>query len=111
MAWYHALRTAFDALARRGREERQMDDEMQFHLDMEARRLMREKGMPEDAARNEAKRAFGGVERHKESVRDERGTSWIEEVVRDAQFGLRTLTVPPDGRSRTAALVQVFRRS
>ena len=95
MAWYHALRTAFDALTRRGREERRMDDEMRFHLEMETRRLMSEKGLSEDDARLAAKRAFGGVERHKEAVRDERGTSWIEDLVQDARFGLRTLRRRP----------------
>ena len=95
MAWYHAIRTAFEALTRRGREERRMNDEMQFHLDMEARRLMSEKNLSEDDARWAAKRAFGGVERHKDAVRDERGTSWIEDLVQDARFGLRTLARRP----------------
>src|SRR3954453_6296198 len=95
MAWYHAIRTAFDALTRRAREERRMNDEMQFHLDMEARRLMSEHGMSEDEARQAAKRAFGGVERPKDAVRDERGTSWLEELAQDARFGLRTLSRRP----------------
>jgi predicted permease len=95
MAWYHALLTAFDALVRRRREERQMDDEMQFHLEMEARRLMTDKGLSEKEARYAAQRAFGGVERHKDAVRDERGTSWIEDVAQDARFGIRTLRRRP----------------
>ena len=95
MAWYHAVRTAFDALAHRAREERQMDAEMQFHLDMEASRLMKEEGLTETEARDAARRAFGGVERHKDSVRDERGTSWIEDAVQDARFGVRTLRRRP----------------
>jgi predicted permease len=95
MAWYHAVRTAFDALVRRGREERQMDDEMRFHLEMETKRLMKEHGLPEDEARYAATRAFGGVERHKDSVRDERGTSWVEDLAQDARFGLRTLRRRP----------------
>ena len=90
MAWYHAITTAFNALARRGREERQMDEEIRFHLEMEARRLVKENGLSEEEARYAAQRAFGGVERHKDSVRDERGTSFIEDVAQDARFGLRT---------------------
>ena len=80
------LRTALDALVRRRREERQMDDEMRFHLEMETRWLMTEKQMSEDEARLAGKRAFGGVERYKEDVRDERGTSWIEDLRQDARF-------------------------
>ena len=59
MAWYHAVRTAFDALVRRRREERQMDDEMRFHLEMETRWLMTEKQMSEDEARLAASFASG----------------------------------------------------
>src|SRR4029079_13762923 len=69
--------------------------EMRFHLDMEARRLMSEKGLSEDDARQAAKRAFGGVERHKDSVRDELGTSLIEDLAQDIKFGIRTLRRRP----------------
>ena len=95
MAWYHAIRTAFGALTQRAREERRMNDEMQFHLDMEARRLMSEKGLSEDDARYAAKRAFGGVEQYKDAVRDERGTSWLEDLAQDARFAVRTLRRRP----------------
>jgi hypothetical protein len=103
VAWYHAVRTAVLALARRPREERQMADEMRFHLEMETRWLMSEKGLPEDEARWAAKRAFGAVEAHKDAVRDERGTSWIEDAAQDARFGLRTLRRRP-GFTTVAAL-------
>ena len=95
MAWYHGVRTAFDGIVRRRREEWQMDDEMRFHIEMEARRLVREKGISEEQARLEAERSFGGVERYKDAVRDERGTSWFEDVVQDARFGFRTLRRRP----------------
>ncbi len=95
MAWYHALTTAFDALVRRRREERRMDDEMRFHLEMEARRLVREEKMSDDEAALAAKRAFGGVERYKDAVRDERGTSWLEDLAQDARFAIRTLRRRP----------------
>ena len=95
MAWYHALHTAFNALAQRSREERQMADEMRFHLEMETRWLMTEKGLPEHEAKRAAQRAFGGVEVHKDAVRDERGTSWLEDLAQDARFGFRTLRRRP----------------
>ncbi|MDF2774389.1 MAG: permease [Geminicoccaceae bacterium] len=95
MAWYHALTTAFAALVRRGREERRMDDEIRFHLEMEARRLVREESMSKEEAALAAKRAFGGVERYKDAVRDERGTSWLEDLAQDARFAIRTLRRRP----------------
>ena len=58
-----------------------MADEMRFHLEMETRWLMSEKGLPEDEADMGRQRAFGGVEAHKDAVRDERGTSWLEDLV------------------------------
>ena len=67
-----------------------MDDEMRFHLEMDTRWHMNEKQMSEDAARLAAKRAFGGVERYKEDVRDERGTSWIEDLRQDARCAIRS---------------------
>lgn len=95
MVWYHALTTAFAALVRRGREERRMDDEIRFHLEMEARRLVREESMSKEEAALAAKRAFGGVERYKDAVRDERGTSWLEDLAQDARFAIRTLRRRP----------------
>src|SRR5690349_300110 len=80
-----------------------MDDEIRFHLEMEARRLVKEKGLSEEEARYAAQRAFGGVERHKDSVRDERGTSFMEDVAQDARFALRTLRRRP-GFTAVAAL-------
>jgi predicted permease len=80
-----------------------MDDEMRFHLDMEARHLTREKGLSEEEARWAAKRAFGAVERHKEDTRDEHGTSWLEQLAQDARFGVRTLRRRP-GFTTVAAI-------
>src|SRR5689334_2445700 len=80
-----------------------MVEEIQFHLEMEARRLVKEKGLSEEEARYAAQRAFGGVERHKDSVRDERGTSFVEDLGQDARFAVRTLRRRP-GFTAVAAL-------
>jgi predicted permease len=94
MAWYDAVRTAFDALFRRRRMEREMDDEMRFHLEMEAQRNVRA-GMTPDEATWAARRAFGGVERHKDDVRAERGVRWFDDLGQDMRFALRTLRRRP----------------
>lgn len=90
MAWFHHIGSALPALLRRKEVEREMDDEMRFHLDMEAKQNERA-GMSADAARLSAVRAFGGVERYKEAVRDERGARWFEDLGQDARYAWRTL--------------------
>ena len=45
--------------------EREMDDEMRFHVEMEAADLAA-RGVPADEARRRALVSFGGVQRYKE---------------------------------------------
>ena len=80
MAWYHDVLSRLRSLTRRSAEERELAEELQFHLDMEAKYKSRE-GLSMDEARRQAARDFGGVERYKEEVRDARGTRWLEDVV------------------------------
>jgi predicted permease len=90
MAWYHEIVSSLGALFGRRRQEREMDEEVRFHIEMETRRLV-EAGLPEDEARRRAVRDFGGVERHKDGMRDERGTSWLYDGWNDIRFAARSL--------------------
>ena len=81
-------------LARKGRVERELDEELRFHIEMETRELMG-RGVPEAEARRRALRAFGGVERHKEDARDAMGVRVIEELLKDLRFALRNLRRRP----------------
>ena len=79
----------------RGNElDGQLDHELQFHLDLEAAKYARQ-GLPPDAARTAALRAFGGVERVREECRDARKTSWAETTTRNARYALRLLRRQP----------------
>lgn len=80
------LRHRLRALLFRSRVEREMDDEIGFHLEME--RAQRERRGEADARRG-ARLAFGGVERTREEMRRARGTGLVENLVRDLAFGLR----------------------
>jgi hypothetical protein len=104
MAWYHELGAALGALVGRRRQEAEMDEELRFHVEMEARRL-EAAGVPRDEAWRRARRDFGGVERVKEEVRDERGTRWLEDFGRDLHFALRSLRRRA-GLTTVAALTQ-----
>ena len=90
MAWYHEMFSSLGALVGRHRQEREMDEEVRFHIEMETRRNV-EAGLPEREARHRAMRDFGGVERHKDGMRDERGTSWLYDGWNDVRFAARSL--------------------
>jgi predicted permease len=72
-----------------------MDEEMRFHIDMEAQRLVRERGLSPAEAHRRAAAAFGGVEKHKEAVRDARGLAWLPGSVLDLKLGVRMMARHP----------------
>ncbi|MGH7582785.1 MAG: ADOP family duplicated permease [Gemmatimonadales bacterium] len=74
--------------------ERELDDELRFHLD-EHTALLMARGLDPQTARREALRQFGGIERRKEEVRATRGISWIEHLGRDIRYGFRALRLAP----------------
>jgi hypothetical protein len=65
-----------------------LGDEVRFHLEMEAQALERA-GLSPEAARAEAHRKFGGVDRYTEELRDERGGSIVESIGKDARYAFR----------------------
>jgi predicted permease len=74
--------------------ERQLDAELQFHLDMQIEENVR-KGMSTDDARSHALRSFGGIEQVKETYRDQRGFPVLDGVIQDVRFGWRMLRRSP----------------
>ncbi|HMC56010.1 MAG TPA: ABC transporter permease [Gemmatimonadaceae bacterium] len=94
MAWYHEIASSLAAILRRRRHESEMEEEMRFHLEMEAKRHI-EAGMTEAQARRRAWRDFGGVERHKDDTRDERGASWFFDALGDLRVAVRSLRHRP----------------
>jgi predicted permease len=79
---------------RRAALDREMNEEMRFHLEMEAEKNVRE-GMSPEAARRKAIAVFGGVDRHQERMRDKRGGRWLEDAARDVRYAARTLVRNP----------------
>ena len=68
--------------------ERDMEEEMRFHVDMEADRLSA-RGLPAELARTEALRRFGGVEKAKDEVRDAALARALERLGQDVRYALR----------------------
>lgn len=74
--------------------ERDIVDELRFHVEMEAEAHVR-KGVAPEEARRRASASFGGAEQWREETRDTRATSWLEDGIRDARFGIRGLLRSP----------------
>jgi macrolide transport system ATP-binding/permease protein len=84
----------FAGMLSKNRLERDLEDELAFHLQMETAELMR-RGMPPEEARCSALRRFGGVARTKETYRETRGFPMIEVFWQDVRFALRMLRRNP----------------
>lgn len=81
-------------LFRRRRHAREMDDEMRFHIEMEAAEL-EHAGLSPDEARRRALATFGGVQRYKEEGHESRGGTRLEDLVRDVKYAVRSLSRTP----------------
>ena len=68
--------------------DKDLDDELASHIELEALSLERQ-GMSPGDARREAKRRFGGVDKYAEEVRDVRGSRWFEWFLQDVKYALR----------------------
>src|SRR5687767_6169798 len=76
------------------RSDRELDDEIRFHLEMETEKNRRN-GMSEREARRAARRAFGGVRQVQEDVRELRRTRAVETMARDIAYAWRSLRHAP----------------
>jgi predicted permease len=74
--------------------ERDLRDELQFHLDRQAADFVRD-GMSPEEARAAALREFGGVEQAKEACRDARGLRLVRELRQDLRYAGRMLRRDP----------------
>jgi predicted permease len=85
------------------RLDRELDEEMRFHLERETDERRRHGDSPE-AARRGALRAFGGVDRFTEEARDARGVSLVRDLGADIRYAARGLIRNP-GFTVAAVLV------
>lgn len=82
------------ALVARGEAERDLEDELRFHVDMETDAGVR-RGLDPAEARRQALVKFGGVERYREQSRDARGLVGWESFLRDLRLAFRGLRRSP----------------
>ena len=86
----HRVRT----LVRPRRFERDLDEELSFHLEMQTR-WHQSQGLDRATAHALATREFGGSIRFREAVLDTRGLTWARDVTRDIRFALRSYRRTP----------------
>jgi predicted permease len=81
-------------LLRRSDLERDLDDELAFHVDMAARERER-RGVAPGEARRQALAELGGVESTKEAAREARAYRGLEVLLHDTRYALRGLRRSP----------------
>ncbi len=90
----HDLLYRVRALFRGEALDRELDEELQFHLESEAEKAHRG-GETIEAAKRSARLAFGGFESVKEECREARGTALVESWVSDFRYASRILRNSP----------------
>ncbi|MGH7555829.1 MAG: ABC transporter permease, partial [Longimicrobiales bacterium] len=92
--WLVRTARALRALLRPARSERDLDDELRFHLEMDAQDWIR-RGVDPSAAAAAARRRFGPVALIKEQMREVRVTRALEHLARDVRRALRGVRRSP----------------
>jgi putative ABC transport system permease protein len=78
----------------RRKVERELEEEIRSHLEMQIEDNLRQGLSPEDA-RRAARLKFGGVEQVKEAYWDKSRLGWMENLWQDLRYGVRTLLKTP----------------
>jgi putative ABC transport system permease protein len=82
------------ALVRRRDLDRELDEELQFHLSMRAEQYRHEGGAG-SSAETAARRRFGNLGRVQEQCRDQWTFVWLETMWQDLRYGVRQLRRSP----------------
>src|SRR5262245_56864426 len=88
--WFYRLQLLLRSLFERKRVERELDDELQYHLDRQIERNV-SLGMTERAARDAALRSLGKVDLHKEACRENWAVAAIDRLRNDSKIAARAL--------------------
>ena len=94
MGIFSGFRARLRALIRPRAADRELVDEIRFHIELETEKNRR-LGMSADDARRVAVAHFGGVQRVREEHHDVRRPHWIEDFAGDARFAVRSLRRTP----------------
>jgi predicted permease len=96
-AWNRVL-----SFAHKPERDAEMEAELASHMELAVEENMRQ-GMPEAEARRKALVRFGGVQQARERQREARGLPWLDVLMQDVRYTLRTLR-----RDRSFTVVAVL---
>jgi len=88
--WWHRLRATLVP----DRRDEDLEEELRLHLELVAAEARRRGHNPDEAVRL-ARLEAGGAAQAMEAIRDQRGLIWLEDLARDARYGLRVLRRSP----------------
>jgi predicted permease len=94
MSWWHGMRERVATFFAGDRRERELHDEMAYHLEIEVQRLTSQGLAPADARRRAVSK-FGNPLQVADATRDARGGSWPGELVQDLRWAARSLSRSP----------------
>jgi putative ABC transport system permease protein len=92
--WIYIVRLRLRSILRRSQVERELDEELRFHLEARVLHEIAAGRTPEEA-RRVAQRAMDGIEQRKEECRDMRHTNVIDNLRRDVRYAIRILARGP----------------
>ena len=92
--WLFTIPLRLRSLFRWAQADQELGDELRDHLERKIEEYVA-KGMAPEEARRRAKLDLGGIEQTKEKCRDARGVNFLETLLQDLRFGLRTLRKSP----------------
>jgi predicted permease len=97
------LRLLLRSIFRRRRVEEDLDDELSFHVAMEAAALRERTDATGAQAERQARRQLGGLAQVKDACRDALRMGWLDSLARDVTYALRSFR-----RSPTFTLVAIL---
>lgn len=94
MSFHSRLTFLWRNLFRKEQRDRDLNAELRTYIDLLAEEKC-SRGMSPEAARREAMLEAGGIEPLAEAVRDVRTGAWLESVLQDVRYGMRSLGRSP----------------
>ena len=94
MRLFTILKLRLRTLLKSRRLDRELDEELRYHIDLEVERNVKT-GMSPPEARRVAMQSLGAASQMQEECRDERRAAWFTGIGRDLQYALRNLRRMP----------------